>query len=107
MLDAKRLVVLPAFGSEGTIAKTAGPPAYTSSAVSQQLAQLQREAGVQLFRHHGRRLELADAGRLLVERGSGLIAEIEALDAETRTAKRSSAWNGAHRRVPDCRPVPG
>src|SRR3954469_8392549 len=81
MLDAKRLVVLREFASEGTIAKTAERLAYTSSAVSPQLAQLQREAGVQLFRHHGRRLELTDAGRLLVERGAEVIAELEALDA--------------------------
>src|SRR4051794_7283049 len=82
MLDAKRLVVLREFASEGTIAKTAERLAYTSSAVSQQLAQLQREAGVELFRHHGRRLELTDAGRLLVERGAAVIAGLEALDAE-------------------------
>src|SRR4051794_14134508 len=82
MLDAKRLLVLREFASEGTIAKTAERLAYTSSAVSQQLAQLQREARVQLFRHHGRRLELTDAGRLLAERGSTVIAELEALDAE-------------------------
>src|SRR3954467_6181526 len=82
MLDAKRLVVLREFASEGTIAKTAERLAYTSSAVSQQLAQLQREAGVQLFRHEGRRLELTAAGQLLVERGSALIADLEKLEAE-------------------------
>src|SRR3954454_5123942 len=82
MLDPRRLLVLREFAAEGTIAKTAERLAYTSSAVSQQLAQLQREAGVQLFQHRGRRLELTDAGRLLVERGSTLIADLEALDAE-------------------------
>jgi DNA-binding transcriptional LysR family regulator len=82
MLDVRRLLVLREFAAEGTIAKTAERLSYTPSAVSQQLAQLQREAGVQLFRHEGRRLELTDAGRLLLERGSALIGELEALDAE-------------------------
>jgi DNA-binding transcriptional LysR family regulator len=92
MLDPKRLLVLREFASEGTIAKTAERLAYTSSAVSQQLAQLQREAGVQLFRHHGRRLELTDAGRFLVDRGSAVIAAIEALDAEL--ARQGGAVRG-------------
>src|SRR4051794_970769 len=82
MLDPRRLAVLREFAARGTIAGAAEALAFTPSAVSQQLAQLQREAGVALFRKGGRRLELTDAGRTLVARADELLARIEEIDAE-------------------------
>jgi len=82
MLDPRRLAVLREFAVRGTIAAAADALAFTPSAVSQQLAQLQREAGVELFRKVGRRLELTDAGRTLVARADELLARIEEIDAE-------------------------
>jgi DNA-binding transcriptional LysR family regulator len=82
MLDPRRLAVLREFAHRGTIAEAADALAFTPSAVSQQLAQLQREAGVALFRKVGRRLELTDAGRTLVARADELLAHIEEIDAE-------------------------
>jgi DNA-binding transcriptional LysR family regulator len=82
MLDPRRLTVLREFAARGTIAGAADALAFTPSAVSQQLAQLQREAGVELFRKVGRRLELTDAGRTLVARADELLARIEEIDAE-------------------------
>jgi DNA-binding transcriptional LysR family regulator len=82
MLDPRRLAVLREFAARGTIAGAADALAFTPSAVSQQLAQLQREAGVALFRKVGRRLELTDAGRTLVARADELLARMEEIDAE-------------------------
>jgi DNA-binding transcriptional LysR family regulator len=82
MLDPRRLSVLREFAVRGTIAGAADALSFTPSAVSQQLAQLQREAGVELFRKVGRRLELTDAGRTLVARADELLARIEEIDAE-------------------------
>jgi DNA-binding transcriptional LysR family regulator len=82
MLAPRRLVVLREFVARGTIAGAAEALAFTPSAVSQQLAQLQREAGVELFRKAGRRLELTDAGRMLAERAGGVLAELEQLEAD-------------------------
>ena len=82
MLSPRRLAVLREFAAQGTIAGAAEALAFTPSAVSQQLAQLQREAGVELFRKVGRRLELTDAGRTLVERGGELLARVEQVAAE-------------------------
>jgi DNA-binding transcriptional LysR family regulator len=82
MLSPRRLVVLREFVARGTIAGAAEALAFTPSAVSQQLAQLQREAGVELFRKHGRRLELTDAGRLLAARAGGVLAALEQLEAD-------------------------
>jgi DNA-binding transcriptional LysR family regulator len=82
MLDPRRLAVLREFAAQGTIARAADALAFTPSAVSQQLAQLQREAGVELFRKTGRRLELTDAGRTLVARADELLARVEEIEAE-------------------------
>jgi DNA-binding transcriptional LysR family regulator len=82
MLDPRRLAVLREFAARGTIAAAADALAFTPSAVSQQLSQLQREAGVELLRKVGRRLELTDAGRTLVARADELLARMEEIDAE-------------------------
>src|SRR3954464_11506544 len=82
MLDPRRLVVLREFAVQGTIARAADALAFTPSAVSQQLAQLQREAGVELFGKAGRRLELTDAGRMLVARAGELLARMEEIEAD-------------------------
>ena len=82
MLDPRRLAVLREFAAQGTIARAADALSFTPSAVSQQLSQLQREAGVQLFRKTGRRLELTDAGRTLVARADELLARVEEIEAE-------------------------
>src|SRR4051812_49524214 len=81
MLSPRRLLVLREFVAQGTIAGAAEALSFTPSAVSQQLAQLQREAGVDLFRRSGRRLELTDAGHMLAERAGGVLGELEALEA--------------------------
>jgi DNA-binding transcriptional LysR family regulator len=67
MLDLRKLVLLRELHARGTVAAVAEALAYTPSAVSQQLAQLQREAGVPLTERVGRRLRLTDAGLRLVE----------------------------------------
>jgi DNA-binding transcriptional LysR family regulator len=82
MLDPHRLEVLREFAAQGTIARAAAALAFTPSAVSQQLAALQREAGVELLRKVGRRLELTDAGRMLVARADDLLAHVEQVEAE-------------------------
>jgi DNA-binding transcriptional LysR family regulator len=82
MLDPRRLEVLREFAAQGTIARAAAALSFTPSAVSQQLAALQREAGVELFRKIGRRLELTDAGRMLVARADELLGHVEQVEAE-------------------------
>lgn len=85
MLDPRKLAVLREFHARGTVARAAEALSFTPSAVSQQLAAVEREAGVELFRHVGRKLELTDAGLLLVERADELLAHIERVEAELAT----------------------
>jgi DNA-binding transcriptional LysR family regulator len=65
MLDIPRLRVLRAVIATGSIRASAASLGYTPSAVSQQLAALQRETGLQLFERSGRGIEPTAAGRTL------------------------------------------
>jgi DNA-binding transcriptional LysR family regulator len=82
MLDLHRLRLLQEFAARGSIAKTATMLGYTSSAVSQQLATLEREAGVQLLDRTARRAELTDAGRRLAAHAERILAMVEEAEAD-------------------------
>ena len=83
MLNLARLRLLVELERLGTVAAVAAALDYTPSAVSQQLAQLERETGgPRLFEKVGRRLRPTDAGRLLASHARELIAHAEAAEAE-------------------------
>src|SRR3984957_9928794 len=82
MLDMHRLRLLREFAERGTIAATAAALGYTPSAVSQQLAALEREAGAALLDRSARSAELTDAGRRLVGHAGEILAMIEAAEAD-------------------------
>ncbi len=77
MLDVRRLRLLRELARAGTIAAVAKAFSYTPSAVSQQLSALEREAGVPLIRHVGRRVVLTPAGADLAARTEGVLALLE------------------------------
>src|ERR1700677_5058097 len=81
MLDLHRLHMLQEFAARGGIAGTAAFLGYSPSAVSQQLAVLEREAGMALLDRSARRAELTDAGRQLVGHAERILAMVE--EAET------------------------
>jgi DNA-binding transcriptional LysR family regulator len=82
LLNLARIRVLVELERLGTVAAVADTLGYTPSAVSQQLAQLERETPQPLTEKVGRRLRLTDAGRLLTAHGRDLIARAEAAEAE-------------------------
>jgi DNA-binding transcriptional LysR family regulator len=82
MLDAHRLRLLREFAARGTIAATAAALGYTPSAVSQQLAVLEREAGAALLDRTARAAELTDAGRRLAGHAAQILALMEAAEAD-------------------------
>jgi len=86
MLDVRRLRLLRELHHRGTVTAVAEALAYTPSAVSQQLATLEREAGVPLVERHGRRLRFTDAGLALVEHAEVVIARLELAEAELAEA---------------------
>ncbi len=82
MLDVHRLRLLLEFAERGTIASTAAALGYTPSAVSQQLAALEREVGTPLLDRTPRAARLTDAGRRLAARAAEILAMIEAAEAD-------------------------
>src|SRR5487761_1625866 len=88
MLDLHRLRLLHEFAARGSIAKAAAVLGYTPSAVSQQLATLEREAGTALLDRTARRAELTDAGRRLAGHAERILAMVE--EAETDLSARAA-----------------
>ena len=82
MLDVRRLRVLREVSLRGSFSAAAEALAYSQSAVSQQIAALEREAGTRLVERHGRGVRLTDAGQALVRRADAILAELAAADAE-------------------------
>jgi DNA-binding transcriptional LysR family regulator len=81
MLEMKRLRLLWELSSRGTVTAVAEALNYSPSAVSQQLALLEREAEVPLLRRSGRTLELTPAAEALVAETEELLAGLERAEA--------------------------
>lgn len=81
-LDPRRLRVLAAVARTGGVLAAAEALHVTPSAVSQQVARLEREAGVALVVRNGRRLALTAAGAALAVHGERITAELSAAGAE-------------------------
>lgn len=86
MLDVRRLRLLRELSYRGTIAAVAEAMTFTPSAVSQQLAALEREAGVALLERTGRRVTLTPAGVALVGHAEAVLERLEQASAELAAA---------------------
>jgi DNA-binding transcriptional LysR family regulator len=94
MLDLRRLRLLHELHQRGTIAAVADALQFTPSAVSQQLAVLEREAGVRLLDRAGRGVRLTDAALVLVEHAAELLDRAERAEADLAAAAGSVAGRG-------------
>jgi DNA-binding transcriptional LysR family regulator len=87
VLDVRRLRLLRELAARRTVTAVAEALSYTPSAVSQQLAALERDAGVRLIERVGRGVQLTEAGRRLAGHADAVIAQLEAAEADlARTA---------------------
>ncbi|WP_308797974.1 LysR family transcriptional regulator [Agromyces silvae] len=84
MFDQRRLEILRAFARHKTMTAAAESLFMSTSGVSQQLAILEREAGVELISRAGRRAALTDAGRALAAHADRIAAESEAAAVSMR-----------------------
>ena len=82
MLDVRRLRLLRELAERGTVTAVAQALSYTPSAVSQQLAALERDAGVPLLERVGRGVQLTEAGHRLVAHADVVLARLEAAEAD-------------------------
>jgi DNA-binding transcriptional LysR family regulator len=106
ILDLHRLRLLREFEERGTLGAVATALAFSPSAVSQQLAVLEREVGTALFEKIGRNVRLTDAGRLLVGHARSLLAaadaatvELAGLGGEVRGTVRAGGLQSVVRRL--------
>jgi len=89
MIDVRRLRLLLELSRRGTITAVAEALAYTPSAVSQQLAALEREAGVPLLERAGRRVALTPAGAVLAGYAGSVFAVLEEASAALAATRAS------------------
>jgi DNA-binding transcriptional LysR family regulator len=105
-LDLRRLRFLRELEERGSLAAVAAALGYSPSAVSQQLALLEKDAGTPLLAKAGRGVRLTDAGRLLARHARVLLAAAEtaeadlaALGGDVRGTVRAGGLQSAARRL--------
>ena len=82
MLDPRRLRVLREVVNRGSFSAAAQALAFTQSAVSQQVAALERETGTTLVQRGVRPVRLTDAGRALVAHAEAVLARLDEAEQE-------------------------
>jgi molybdate transport repressor ModE-like protein len=82
MLDVKRMRVLREVARQGSFSAAAEALSYTQSAVSQQIAALEREAGTTLVERGTRGIRLTDAGEAVVRHADAVLARLAEAEAE-------------------------
>ena len=82
VLDLRRLRVLLELTRRGTMRQVAAATGYSPSAVSAQLAALERESGAPLLERSGRGVRLTPAGRRLSEHARDILAAVDAARAD-------------------------
>lgn len=96
MLDARKLRVLRAVAEHGSFAAAAAELRYTPSAISQQVAALEREAGAVLVERGPRGTRLTQAGAVLDRHAALVLGQLAAARAELEDLQR---LGGGHVRV--------
>ncbi|MDJ0345049.1 LysR family transcriptional regulator [Streptomyces sp. H10-C2] len=90
MLDVRRMQVLRAVVTSGSVTAAAANLGYTPSAVSQQVAALEKQAGMALLERVGRGVRPTAAGLLLTEHAAVIsknVAEAETALADLRAGR--------------------
>ena len=82
MLDVRRLRVLREVAARGSFSAAADALNFTQSAVSQQIAALEREAGTTLVERNARGVRLTEAGEVLVRHTDVILARLDDAEAE-------------------------
>src|SRR3954452_11803814 len=97
MLDVKRLKVLREVAARGSFSAAAEALHFTQSAVSQQIAALEREAGMPLVDRNARGVRLTHAGEALVRHTDVILARLADAEAELEAI---AGLRGGRGRVP-------
>ncbi|MFE2926341.1 LysR family transcriptional regulator [Streptomyces goshikiensis] len=87
MLNLERLRTLDALARHGSVGGAAEGLHVTTSAVSQQMAKLEREIGQPLLAKNGRGVRLTDAGRLLADHAARILSHVELAQADVEAQR--------------------
>src|SRR5829696_5159024 len=82
MLDVRRMRVLREVAARGSFSAAAEALSFTQSAVSQQIAALEREAGTKLVERSPRGVFPTEAGRALVAHTEAILARLDSAEEE-------------------------
>jgi DNA-binding transcriptional LysR family regulator len=82
MLDVRRMRVLREVAVRGSFSAAADALSFTQSAVSQQIAALEREAGTTLVQRSARGVKLTEAGEAVVRHAEAIMARLAEAEAE-------------------------
>src|ERR687894_671746 len=82
MLDVRRMKVLREVAARGSFSAAAEALSFTQSAVSQQIAALEREAGAVLVQRSARGVRLTEAGEALVRHTEAVLGRLAEAGAE-------------------------
>jgi DNA-binding transcriptional LysR family regulator len=90
-LDVRRLQMLSELQRLGTITAVADAVHLTASAVSMQLAALEREVGLTLTERQGRRVVLTPAGEVLAAHGHDIVDLVSVAEMEVQTLRQGES----------------
>src|ERR671933_2271230 len=82
MLDVRRMRVLREVAQRGSFSAAAEALSFTQSAVSQQIAALEREAGTKLVQRSARGVKLTQAGEAIVRHTEAILARLAEAESE-------------------------
>src|ERR671917_707310 len=82
MLDVRRMRVLREVAVRGSFSAAAESLSFTQSAISQQIAALEREAGAVLVQRSARGVRLTEAGEAVVRHTDAIMARLAEAEAE-------------------------
>jgi DNA-binding transcriptional LysR family regulator len=92
-IELRHLAALQAVAEEGSFGRAATRLGYTQSAISQQIATLERIVNTRLVERPGgpRRVYLTEAGRLLLRHADGIVARLHAAQADLAALAQGEA----------------
>ena len=82
MLDVRRMKVLREVAACGSFSAAAESLSFTQSAISQQVAALERETGTKLVERGPRGIRLTQAGEVLVKHADAVLARLSCAEEE-------------------------
>src|SRR2546423_687345 len=105
-VELRHLAALEAVAEEGSFGRAARRLGYTQSAVSQQIAQLEKLVGATLVERPGgpKAVSLTDAGRLLLRHADAIVARLHAAQADMSALQAGQARPPRRRGPPHPRP---